>query len=81
MSPKSEFFQIDGNEVRRLLCGYLEDGLTGEMRREIENHSLGCRRCTAVCSGLRNVVHLLGDERFIDLSLGFSERLYRRLLQ
>lgn len=81
VSPKSEFFQIDCNEVRRLLSDYLEDDLRGEMRREIEDHLLGCRRCTAVCSGVRNVVQLLGDERFIDLPLGFSERLYRRLLQ
>jgi predicted anti-sigma-YlaC factor YlaD len=81
VSPKGEFFEIECDEVRSALTDYLEDDLTDEMRRRIEEHLRGCRRCTPVYDGMRNVMQLLGDERAIELPKGFSQRLYRRLLQ
>jgi predicted anti-sigma-YlaC factor YlaD len=81
LSHKPDFFELDCDDVRRELSDYLEDDLTDEMRVHITNHLRNCRRCTAVYNGLRNVVELLANERRIELPEGFSQRLYRRLLQ
>lgn len=45
----------------------------------MEEHIRGCQRCTAVLEGTRNVVQLYGDERMLEVPLGFSNRLQRRL--
>jgi predicted anti-sigma-YlaC factor YlaD len=81
LSHKPDFFELDCDDLRRELSDYLEDDLTEEMRVRIANHLRNCRRCTAVYDGLQNVVELLANERSIELPKGFSQRLYRRLLQ
>lgn len=81
VSPKPEILEISCSEVQKVLSDYLDDDITDEMRRRIEDHLQGCKHCTAICDGLRNVVQLLGDDRVIELPTGFSRRLYRRLLQ
>lgn len=81
LSHKPEFFELDCDDVRRELSDDLEDDLAEEMRVHIADHLRNCRRCTAVSDGLRNVVELLANEGSIELPKGFSQRLYRRLLQ
>ena len=66
-------------EVRREISNYLEGEVPPELRAAIEEHIHGCKRCTAVLNGTRNVVHLYGDERMLEVPLGFSHRLQRRL--
>jgi predicted anti-sigma-YlaC factor YlaD len=62
-------------EVSNYLDGEVEPGL----RVAIEEHVRGCRHCTAVVDGMRNVVQLYGDERMLEVPLGFSHRLQQRL--
>jgi len=62
-------------EVSNYLDGEIEPGL----RVAIEEHVRGCQRCTAVLEGTRNVLQLYGDERMLEVPLGFSQRLHQRL--
>jgi hypothetical protein len=78
--PKTHTVEIDCREVWKHLSSYMEGDLTLEMRRQLEHHLRGCRRCTAIYDGTKNAVRLLGDKRAIDLPRGFSERLHDRLI-
>jgi hypothetical protein len=62
-------------EVSNYIDGDVEPGL----RSAIEEHLRGCKRCTAVVEGMRNVVQLYGDERMLEVPVGFSRRLHKRL--
>jgi hypothetical protein len=45
----------------------------------MEEHFKGCKHCTAVLDGTRNVVQLVGDATAFEVPAGFSNRLYRKL--
>lgn len=49
------------------------------MRSAIEEHFRGCKHCSAVLAGTRNVIEVYGDERSLEIPLGCSQRLHRRL--
>jgi len=66
-------------EVWREISNYLEGEVPAELSAAIEDHVRSCKRCAAVLDGTRNVVHLYGDERMLEVPLGFSHRLHRRL--
>jgi putative zinc finger protein len=62
-------------EISNYLDGEVEPGL----RAAMEEHFRGCKPCSAVLDGTRNVVQLYGDVRMFEVPLGFSGRLQRRL--
>jgi Putative zinc-finger len=66
-------------EVWREVSNYLDGEVSPELRAAIEEHVRGCKRCTAVVHGTRNVIQLYADERMVEVPLGFSRRLHRRL--
>jgi Putative zinc-finger len=66
-------------EVWHEVSNYLNGDVTSDLRRAIEDHVRGCQRCTAVVDGTRNVIQLYGDERLLELPLGYRERLRQRL--
>jgi anti-sigma factor RsiW len=70
---------VNCDDVWREISNYLEDDVDAELRAAMEEHIRGCKRCTAVLDGTRNVVELYGDERMAEVPLGFSRRLQRRL--
>lgn len=70
---------VSCEEVWREISNYLEGEVDPTLRSAMEEHFRGCKRCTAVLDGTRNVIQLYGDERMFDLPLGFSHRLHRRL--
>jgi len=78
--PTIHIAEVDCREVWKHLSSYMEGDVTLEMRHQLEHHLRGCRRCTAIYDGTKNVVQLLGDKKAIDLPRGFSERLYDRLV-
>src|SRR5215469_3445597 len=61
------------------VSAYLDRELAPDSRAAFEEHVGGCHKCTAVVSGVRNVVTLYGDERFIQAPEGYSRRLRQRL--
>jgi Putative zinc-finger len=71
--------EISCEEVWREVSNYLEGEIGVELRARMEEHFKGCKHCTAVLDGTRNVVHLVGDARAFELPAGFSNRLYQKL--
>ena len=71
--------EISCEEVWREISDYLEDDTTTELRGRMEEHFKGCKHCTAVLDGTRNVVHLVGDATAFELPAGFTDRLYKKL--
>ena len=80
MQTPSQVVQIDCQQVWKELTNYIEGDLSPEVRDRIARHLRGCKNCAAVYDGTRNVVQLLSDEKSIELPLGFSERLFDRLV-
>jgi hypothetical protein len=66
-------------EVWREVSNYLDGEVDPQMRTAMEEHFRGCKHCTAVLDGARNVIQLYGDERMMEVPLGYSQRLHRRL--
>jgi predicted anti-sigma-YlaC factor YlaD len=71
--------EISCEEIWREISNYLEGEISGEMRARMEEHFKGCKHCTAVLDGTRDVVRLVGDARAFELPAGFSTRLYLKL--
>ena len=67
------------DKVRREISNYLDDEVEPGLRADIEQHLHGCKHCTAVLDGMRNVVQLYADERMLEVPLGFGHRMHRRL--
>jgi hypothetical protein len=70
---------VNCEHVWREISNYLEGDIEPNLRAAIEEHFRGCKHCTAVLDGTRNVIQLYGDERVVEVPLGFSHRLHRRL--
>ena len=70
---------VNCEEVWREISNYLEGEVDPSLRAAMEEHFRGCKHCTAVLDGTRNVIQLYGDERMLEVPLGFSQRLHRRL--
>jgi Putative zinc-finger len=70
---------VDCEHVWREVSNYLEGDVSPELRAAMEEHLRGCKHCTAVLDGTRNVMKIYGDERMFEMPLGFSQRLRRRV--
>jgi hypothetical protein len=70
---------VNCEEVWREISNYVDGEVDAGLRAAMDDHILGCKRCSAVLAGTRNVVELYGDERMVEVPLGFSYRLQRRL--
>jgi anti-sigma factor RsiW len=71
--------EISCEEVWREISNYLESEIDVELRARMEEHLRGCKHCTAVLDGTRNMVQLVGDATAFELPAGFSHRLYQKL--
>jgi hypothetical protein len=70
---------VSCERVWREISNYLDGEVDSELRTAIDDHVRGCQQCTAVLEGTRNVIELYGDERMMEVPLGFSRRLHQRL--
>lgn len=71
---------IGCRQVIRELSAYLDQELSPDWRVTIEEHLRGCRSCTAVYDGVRNLLLLVTEnQQMIPLPYGFRQRLYRLL--
>jgi len=70
---------VNCETVWREISNYLDGEVDPTLRAAVEEHVRGCQHCTAVLEGTRNVVQLYGDERMLEVPLGFGHRLHRRL--
>jgi len=70
---------ISCEHVWREVSNYLDGEVDADLRAAVENHVRGCKHCAAVLDGTRNVVQLIGDERVLEIPLGFEQRLRQKL--
>jgi hypothetical protein len=70
---------VNCEQIWREISNYLEDDIDPNLRAAMEAHFRECEGCRSVLEGTQNVIRLYGDERMIDVPLGFSHRLQRRL--
>jgi len=70
---------VSCEEVWREVSNYLDGEVEPGLRAAIQEHVRGCKRCSAVVDGTRNLLQLYGDERMLEVPLGFSQRLHQRL--
>jgi anti-sigma factor RsiW len=70
---------VSCEEVWREVSNYLDGEVDPTLRAAIEEHLRGCKHCTALLDGTRNVVQLYGDDRMFEVPLGFSQRLHQRI--
>jgi hypothetical protein len=66
-------------QVWQEISNYVEGDVDPALRSAMDEHFRVCQRCASVLAGTRNVVQLYSDERMLDLPLGFSRRLEKRL--
>jgi RNA polymerase sigma-70 factor, ECF subfamily len=71
--------EISCEEVWREVSNYLEGEISAELRERMDVHFKGCKHCTAVLDGTRNVVRLVGNADAFELPAGLSDRLYQKL--
>ena len=71
--------EISCLEVIRELSSYIDQEVASELRAQIEAHLSRCAHCTAIYDGTRNVITLVGDERTLELPVGFSQRFKAKL--
>jgi hypothetical protein len=65
--------KISCDAVWREISNYLEDEIGAGLRTRMDEHFKGCKRCTAVLVGTRNVVRLVGDAAVFDLLTAVSD--------
>lgn len=71
--------EISCVEVWREISNYVDDEISPELRKRLEEHFRVCAHCKAVLDGTQNVVSLIGDGRVFAVPKGFSDRLYRKI--
>jgi methylphosphotriester-DNA--protein-cysteine methyltransferase len=72
---------VNCEQVWQEISNYLEGDIDSGLRAAMDEHFHSCQRCHSVLEGTRNVIHVYGDERMIEVPAGFSRRLERRLAQ
>jgi hypothetical protein len=70
---------VDCQQVWLEVSNYLDGEVDPALRVAIDEHIRGCKHCAAVVDGTRNILELYGDERMLEVPLGFSHRLQQRL--
>jgi hypothetical protein len=68
-------------QVWQEISNYIEGDVSADLRAAMDEHFRTCAHCKSVLEGTRNVIRLYGDERMIEVPLGFSRRLERRLVK
>jgi len=71
--------ELECDFVWREISDDLDDDIEPILRRAIEEHIQGCRRCACLRDSTRNIVRLYRDPRMLDVPLGFEERLFQKI--
>jgi Putative zinc-finger len=71
---------VNCEQVWHEISNYVDGEVDATLRSAMDEHLRICPRCSSVLAGTRNVVRLYGDERMLELPLGFSQRLQKRLV-
>jgi predicted anti-sigma-YlaC factor YlaD len=74
-----EAMGISCQEVWKDVSDYIDDELEPLRRAALDEHFAGCRHCTALLEGMRNVIAIYRDERVLAPPDGFHDRLQQKL--
>ena len=72
---------VNCEQMLHEISNYMDGEVDPALRSAIDEHLKGCKHCTSLLEGMRNVTQLYGDERMIEVPAGFGRRLERRLAQ
>ena len=61
------------------ISNYVDAEVDSTLRAEMDRHIVGCRRCSSVLAGTKNVVQIYGDARLFSIPAEFSPSLHRRI--
>ncbi len=70
---------LDCKQVLAGLSDYLDDDVSPEFRRALEQHLAICHRCSIVFDTTRKTLKIVADVAAFDVSPAASVRLYRWL--
>ncbi len=70
---------LDCKHVLAELSNYLDDEVSPEWKRLIEEHLSGCDRCTLVYDTTRKTLKIVSEVGPFEVPLDISARLYARL--
>src|SRR5258708_1132599 len=76
-----ETMVVSCEEVWREVSNYVEEDVNPDLRAAMEEHFRGCKGCTSILEGTRNVIKLYGDESMVSVPRGYSYGFIRRLEQ
>jgi hypothetical protein len=62
------------------ISNYIDAEVSPALKGAMDQHLAGCRQCTAVLDGARNVVRLYGDEKAFALPANFYPQLHSGLV-
>ena len=66
-------------DVLREISNYLDQDVSAELRRQIEEHLRGCENCHVLVSTTRKTISLVGGSNVFEIPAAVSERLMERL--
>ncbi len=66
-------------EILREISNYIDEDITPELRRQVEQHLGDCRRCTVLVNTTRKTLTLVADNYVLELPREVAERLMNRL--
>jgi anti-sigma factor RsiW len=69
------------DRVLEELSNYIDEDIDASLRAAIEEHVSGCHRCSVLVDSTRKMLYVVGDERVLEIPVGYSERLHARLAQ
>ncbi len=69
------------DRVLQELSNYIDDDVDAELRADIEEHLRGCHRCSVLVDSTRKMLYIVGDERVLEIPIGYSERLHSFLTE
>ncbi len=72
---------LDCRQVLAELSNYVDDEVTLELKRAVEEHLARCRRCWVVYDTTRKTLAIVVENRPPATPLAVSERLHARLRQ
>ena len=70
---------LNCQQIWHEISNYIDGNIDPALRAAMDEHFRNCQRCASVLAGTRNVVRLYSDDRMLELPLGFSRRLQKRL--
>ena len=68
------------SEVLAELSNYLDDEVTAEIRRELEQHVSHCRTCQAIYDSTRKTLRIVTESRSFELPEDVSVRVRKSIM-